>query len=149
MTLLKKRDHLTVKKINLLKLIYEGEVSPTRERAKVLRWSRKIFSEKIWFFWAILADAANTDLEIIIEYYFDLNKKTAKRYYKDIINRIKKLKTFPQLGRIVPECEDIFYDKYREIIYENFRIIYKIVENTIVVVRIIDGRRLLDVDLLE
>jgi plasmid stabilization system protein ParE len=56
---------------------------------------------------------------------------------------------FPKIGRIVPEFEDIFYDKYREIIYENFRIIYKIVEDSIVVVRIIDGRRLLGVDLVE
>jgi plasmid stabilization system protein ParE len=99
-------------------------------------------------FRAILSDTANTDLEVIIEYYFGLNKKTAKRYFKEIIERINNLKIFPQLGRIVPECEDIFYDKYREIIYEYFRIIYKIVENTIVVVRIIDGRRLLDMDML-
>lgn len=100
-------------------------------------------------FKAILSDAANTDLEIIVEYYFELNKKTAKRYYTDIMTRIRKLRDFPQLGRIVPECEDIFYDKYRETIYEHFKIIYKIIEDTIVVLRIIDGRRLLEIDMLE
>jgi hypothetical protein len=53
------------------------------------------------------------------------------------------------MGKIVPEFEDMFYDKYREIIYENFRIIYKIVDDTAVVVRIIDGRRLLELELVE
>ncbi|MCK4765533.1 MAG: type II toxin-antitoxin system RelE/ParE family toxin [Candidatus Aminicenantes bacterium] len=98
---------------------------------------------------AILSETANTDLEIIVEYYYELNKKIAKRYHTDIIGRIKKLRDFPQIGRIVPECEDIFYDKYREIIYEHFRIIYKIVDEAVVVVRIIDGRRLLDIDMVE
>jgi plasmid stabilization system protein ParE len=100
-------------------------------------------------FKTILSYAASTDLEIIVEYYYELNKNTAKKYYKNILNNVKRLRDFPKIGRIVPEFEDIFYDKYREINYGNFRIIYKIVENTIVVVRIIDGRRLLKLDMVE
>lgn len=97
----------------------------------------------------IISHAAHIDLEIIVEYYYELNKSTARKYYKNIIDRIKKLRDFPQMGKIVPEFEDMFYDKYREIIYENFRIIYKIADDTVVVVRIIDGRRLLELELVE
>ena len=84
------------------------------------------------------------DLEAIIEYYYPLNKKTAARYYKGIMSRIKKLIRFPEMGRIVPEFEEEFYDKYRELIYENYRIIYRIDVDKIYILRIIDGRRLLD-----
>ena len=84
------------------------------------------------------------DLEAIIEYYYPLNKKTAARYYKEVISSIKKLTQFPEIGRIVPEFEEEFYDRYREIMYGNYRIIYRIDANKIYILRIIDGRRLLD-----
>jgi len=84
------------------------------------------------------------DLEAIIEYYYPLNKKAATRYYNEIFSRIKKLAYFPEIGRIVPEFEEEFYDRYREIIYENYRIIYRIDAYVICILRIIDGRRLLD-----
>ncbi len=48
----------------------------------------------------------------------------------------------------VGEFEEEFYDKYRKIIYEYFRIIYRIENNLIFILRIIDGRRLLDFDLI-
>ena len=89
------------------------------------------------------------DLEKIVTYYFELNKNTAKKYYRNIINSTKKLKSFPKIGRIVPECEDLYYDKYRELIYENYRIIYKIDLKEIKIVRILDGRMDIDFDLLE
>ncbi len=100
-------------------------------------------------FKTILSPAAATDLEFIVEYYFELNKKTAARYYNAILGKVKSLKDFPKMGRLVPEFEDVFYNKYREVIFENFRIIYRIDEGIIVVIRIIDGRRLLEIDMIE
>ena len=49
MTLLKKRDHLTVKKINLLKLIYEGEVSLREKEPKFLEEVEEYFQKKYDF----------------------------------------------------------------------------------------------------
>ncbi len=88
------------------------------------------------------------DLEAIVEYYFELNKKTAARYYKGILGKIRKLNSFPQIGRIVPEFEEEFYSKYRELIYENFRIIYRLDSNRVFILRILDARRLLEYDLI-
>ena len=92
--------------------------------------------------------AATIDLEKIIEYHFARNPETAKRYYSNIMDNIRKLPDFPKQGRIVPEFEDIFTDKYRELIYENFRIIYKLEKKTITIIRIVDSRRLLDTECL-
>jgi len=97
----------------------------------------------------IFSILSKNDLESIIDYYYNLNINTSKKYYKEIYDKIKILKEFPEIGRIVPEFQDLFYNKYRVLIYENYRIIYKIIKNDIIIVRIIDGRRLLELDMLE
>ena len=97
----------------------------------------------------IFSNISIIDLESIIEYFYKLNKETARKHYKNINEKIKSLKNFPEIGRLVPEFQDDFYNKYREIIYEVYRIIYKIIQNEIIIVRIIDGRRLLDSDMVD
>ena len=97
----------------------------------------------------ILSSLFNIDLEKIISYYHELNVSTARRYYKGIIEVIKKLEKFPMLGRIVPECEDVFYDKYRELIYENYRIIYRFEAEQIYIIRILDARMDIDFNFIE
>jgi len=92
----------------------------------------------------IFSTLSNIDLDKIISYYYDLNKSTAKKYYIEMMSLIKNLKKYPLVGRIVPECEDVFYDKYREIIYENFRIIYRIDGDRILILRFLDAR--MDID---
>ncbi len=97
----------------------------------------------------IFSSLSNSDLEKIVSHYHELNVSTAKRYYNSIIGLVKKLKKYPLLGRIVPECEDVFYDKYREVIFENFRIIYRIAGEQIVIIRILDARMDIDFTYLE
>jgi len=43
----------------------------------------------------IFSKKALEDLDNIIEYYFTLNKTTALKYYKGIIETTEKLKKFP------------------------------------------------------
>ncbi len=88
------------------------------------------------------------DLRLIIEYYRDLNPATARRYYLGIIEIIEKLVIYPKRGRAVPEFIDIFYDKYRELIYEAFRIMYRIADQNITIIRIIDGRTFVDLNII-
>jgi len=95
-----------------------------------------------------LSKTAVIDLEGVVEHYFALNKSTASRYYREIMRRISELATFPEIGRIVPEFEEEFYDKYRERIYENFRIIYRVEGTRLFVLRIVDARRLLSFDFI-
>lgn len=89
------------------------------------------------------------DLEAIIEYYHNLSPKTASRYYHEIRKATTRLRSFPEIGRIVPEFEEDYIDKYREIIFENYRIVYRIEGTTNNIIRIIDSRRLLTLDFIK
>ena len=51
---------------------------------------------------------ALNDFEFIVEHYSELNKKTAKRYHDQIIASTKKIASFPEVGRWVPEFESEF-----------------------------------------
>ena len=86
------------------------------------------------------------DLEAIVEYYLAVRPKTALKYLSGIQNSVKKLEQNPKIGRIVPEFEEEFIYKYREIMYELFRIIYRTEGSCTYIVRIIDSRRLLTVE---
>ena len=65
-----------------------------------------------------------TDLKSIAEYISKDSVKYASLTLERIINVTKYLETNPRLGRMVPEMGR--NDKIREIILDNYRIIYKI-----------------------
>jgi len=65
-----------------------------------------------------------TDLKSIAEYISKDSVKYASLTLERIIDVTKYLETNPRLGRMVPEIGR--NDKIREIILDNYRIIYKI-----------------------
>lgn len=87
------------------------------------------------------------DLETIVEYYFSLNEKAAEEIYRLIIFRAESLEELAERGRVVPEMSDEGIRKYRELIEGNFRIIYRINEKVVVIIRVIDSRQLLEMKL--
>jgi len=87
------------------------------------------------------------DLEAIAEYYFAVNEKAAEEIYRLIIFRAESLEELAERGRVVPEMSDEGIRKYRELIEGNFRIIYRINEKIVVIIRIIDSRQLLEMKL--
>jgi toxin ParE1/3/4 len=93
-----------------------------------------------------LSAKAALDLEAIVEYYYALSPATARKHYHGILSAIGRLPHFPYLGRIVPEFAEDYLDRYRELIHGNYRIVYRVEPQAIVVVRIVDGRRLLALD---
>lgn len=96
-----------------------------------------------------LSHLAFTDLEAIVEYYHNLSPKVASKYYYGIMKATKKLHLFPEIGRTVPEFEEDYIDKYREILFDNYRIVYRIEKTVVHILRIIDSRRLLTIDLVK
>ena len=56
--------------------------------------------------------------------------KYANETLMNIYSRISELKTTPYIGRFVPEISD---KDYRELIYKNYRIVYKVSEETNIV----------------
>ena len=59
--------------------------------------------------------------------------KNATAFIENIFNEIERLKSFPDLGRYVPELEN---RNIREIIYDSFRIIYRIDDNRIIILTV-------------
>jgi toxin ParE1/3/4 len=68
-----------------------------------------------------------TDLKSIAEYISQDSIKYASLTIERLINVTSYLETNPKIGRMVPEMRK--QNKIREIIYGNYRIIYKITSN--------------------
>lgn len=81
------------------------------------------------------------DLREIVEYYYEVNRGYSKKIFNKIIERIRELERLPQKGRIVPELKEHNIDAYRELIEENYRIVYRIFEEEVLLVSVIDARR--------
>ena len=84
---------------------------------------------------------AERDLISIIEYIIKDNESNAKKIYDSIKKASFELNSFPQRGRIVPELEYYFINNYREIIIKTWRIIYRIEENKVYILAVLDSRR--------
>lgn len=68
----------------------------------------------------------------------------AREWISNIFNEVKRLEQFPEIGRITPELGNT---QIRELIYQNFRIIYKIVsKNRIIILTVRHGKRLLQIN---
>lgn len=92
--------------------------------------------------------AAKEDLGDIVAYYRELNPETARRYFEEIVSSLRRLTEYPESGRVVPEFEAYGELRYREVVVEQFRAIYRADSGGVVVVRIVDGRRLISGDIL-
>ncbi len=70
----------------------------------------------------------------------------ARRWVEQLFDLAKTLTTFPRRGRRVPELNR---PEYRELIYGNYRMIYRVDEVRVNIVTVRHGRRLLDMTELE
>jgi len=84
---------------------------------------------------------AEDDLDEIILYIAQDNPQTALKILDKLQKRILSLKNFPERGRWVPELLDKNIKDYRELIESPWRIIYRIDDNDIYILMVIDGRR--------
>ncbi len=80
------------------------------------------------------------ELEIICNYIGKNSEYYARLFAGNVFKRIELLALFPQSGRIVPEYKQ---SNIRELIYQNYRIVYRTKPNLIEVVWITQGARLL------
>jgi toxin ParE1/3/4 len=84
---------------------------------------------------------ASDDLESICEFIAIDSEYYARSFAKGIIKGIERLVVFPESGRIVPEYN---LSNVREIIYQNYRIVYRVKSEIIEIVTIVHSARLLD-----
>jgi addiction module RelE/StbE family toxin len=79
-------------------------------------------------------------LEEIVSFISKDSVYYASNFIKNVLTRIDNLLDFPNIGRVVPEYNN---PNIREIIYQNYRIVYRIKEKTVYIVLISHGSKLL------
>ena len=86
----------------------------------------------------IWTEPAVEHLQAIFDYISKDSEYYARVFIEKIINTVEKLTIFPEIGRIVPE-----YGKsnVRELLYQNYRIIYRLEGSRILIVTVIHGSR--------
>ena len=87
---------------------------------------------------------AQFDFESIIEYIKIDSVNIAKKIFFEIKEECANLHYFPERKRVVPELQQIGILKYREIIHERYRIIFKIDNTKVYVLLVVDSRRNLE-----
>lgn len=66
----------------------------------------------------------------------------AEKWINTVFLKVKQLKSSPEIGRIVPEIRN---NQFRELIYGNYRIIYRIEKNQISILTIRHGKQILPI----
>jgi len=66
----------------------------------------------------------------------------AEKWINTVFSKVEQLKSSPEIGRIVPEIRN---DQFRELIYGNYRIIYRIEKKQISVLTIRHGKQILPI----
>lgn len=83
---------------------------------------------------------ARDDLKEIVSYIRAESPAYAKSFALRIHERITQLENFPDSGRRVPED---WTQAYKELVFGNYRIIYRHDADTVTIVTIIHGARIL------
>jgi toxin ParE1/3/4 len=79
----------------------------------------------------------------IAEYIARDKPSAAEKWIDKIFSKVEQLKSSPEIGRIVPEIRN---EQFRELIYGNYRIIYRIEKKQISILTIRHGRQILPIN---
>jgi len=96
--------------------------------------------------WAL---SASLDLEEIVGYIGSDSIDAARRVVERVETRGAALATFPLRGRVVPELARHGLHQWRELILSPYRLIYRVGDDHVEIVAVIDGRRDVEDLLLE
>ena len=91
-----------------------------------------------------LTQLAQRDLEQTYSYIAADSIKNAMSFVLELEKKIYSLDTFPERQPLIAENE-FFATDYRHLIYKKYRVIYRISEKTVFILRVIHGAKLLEV----
>lgn len=90
-----------------------------------------------------ITEHAQDDLEHIFYYIAADSINNASRFVLDLENKVYSLENYPARHALIPENE-FFGTNYRHLNHKKYRIIYRITENTVCILRIIHGAKILE-----
>ncbi|HIP29669.1 MAG TPA: type II toxin-antitoxin system RelE/ParE family toxin [Sulfurospirillum arcachonense] len=92
---------------------------------------------------------AKNDLLNIVEYIKKDSPDTAKDIYLKIRKKVHSTNFFPLKGRVVPELQKEGITLYREIVASPWKIIYKVGNDTVYIMAVLDSRQNIEELLLQ
>jgi len=87
---------------------------------------------------------AQEDLEHIFDYIAADSINNASNFIVELEKSVYSLEHLPNRNPLIPENE-YFGTDYRHLIYKKYRIIYRVLENSVFILRIIHGAKLLEI----
>ncbi|MEA3362801.1 MAG: type II toxin-antitoxin system RelE/ParE family toxin [Thermodesulfobacteriota bacterium] len=78
----------------------------------------------------------------IVEYISQDNPTAAQNWIYEVFEKVKLLSSSPEMGRVVPEVKR---NEIRELLFVNYRILYRIENNSISILTIRHCRQILPV----
>ena len=79
----------------------------------------------------------------IADYIAQDKPSAAEKWINTVFSKVEQLESSPEIGRIVPELNNA---QFREIIYGNYRIIYRIGKKQISILTIRHGKQILPIN---
>ena len=79
----------------------------------------------------------------IADYITQDKPSAAEKWIDTVFSKVEQLKSSPEIGRIVPEVRN---KQIRELIYSNYRIIYRLEEKQISVLTTRHGKQILPIE---
>ena len=79
----------------------------------------------------------------IAEYIARDKPSAAEKWIDTIFSKVEQLESSPESGRVVPEIRN---NQFRELIYGNYRIIYRIEKKQVSILTIRHGKQILPID---
>ena len=92
---------------------------------------------------------ASKDLLNIIEHISQENIDAAIRIFQTIKSKCNTLNQSPERGRVVPELKACGIFSYRELVISPWRIIYRVSDQKVFILAVIDSRRDIEDILIE
>jgi plasmid stabilization system protein ParE len=84
------------------------------------------------------------DRALEIAEYIALDKPSASdKWINTVFSKVQQLEFSPEIGRVVPEIGN---DQFRELIYGNYRIIYRVERKQVSILTIRHGKQILPIE---
>jgi len=84
------------------------------------------------------SDLARDDLADLVRYISRDSAFYARRFGQKLVLATRRLREFPESGRIIPEAED---KTLREIIVQGYRVMYRLETDRVLVLAVMHGSR--------
>ena len=84
------------------------------------------------------SDFARDDLDDVVHYISRDSAFYAQLFGERVVLATRRLREFPESGRVIPEAEDI---ALREIIVQGYRVMYRLEPDRVLILAVMHGRR--------